>query len=46
MIRRRANAAGIERAVQKENHSSTCSMQLYERRAEDVTLNEVERILI
>jgi hypothetical protein len=57
MIQRRAKPAGhtfaitaylknggtLEKTAQMANHSST---QLYDRRAEEVTLDEVERILI
>ena len=34
----------LERAAAMTNHSSTRTTQLYDRRAEDVTLDEVERI--
>ena len=34
----------LERAAAMANHSSTRTTQLYDRRAEDVTLDEVERI--
>jgi len=56
MIQRRARAAEITtkirptappaRAAQMANHASTRSTQLYDRRAEEVTLDEVERILV
>lgn len=34
----------LERAAAMANHSSTRTTQLYDRQAEDVTLDEVERI--
>ena len=34
----------LERAAAMANHASTHTTQLYDRRAEDVTLDEVERI--
>jgi integrase len=36
----------LERAAQMANHASTRTTQLYDRRAEEVTLDEVERILV
>jgi integrase len=35
----------LERAAQMANHASTRTTQLYDRRAEEVTLDEVERVL-
>jgi site-specific recombinase XerD len=40
------NGGTLERAAQMANHASTCTTQLYDRRAEEVTLDEVERVLI
>ena len=40
------NGGTLERAAQMANHASTRTTQLYDRRAEEVTLDEVERILI
>jgi hypothetical protein len=34
------------RAAQMANHASTRTTQLYDRRADEVTLDEVERILV
>ena len=34
-----------ECAAQKVNHASKCTTQLYDRHTEEVTLDEVERIL-
>jgi hypothetical protein len=42
---RRTPARMDERAAQKVNHASTCTTQLYDRHTEEVTLDEVERIL-
>ena len=39
------NGGTLERAAQMANHASTRTTQLYDRRAEEVTLDEVERIL-
>jgi hypothetical protein len=36
----------LEKAAQMANHASTRTTQLYDRRAEEVTLDEVERVLI
>ena len=36
----------LERAAQMANHASTRTTQLYDRRADEVTLDEVERILV
>ncbi len=35
-----------EKAAQMANHSSTRTTQLYDRHADEVTLDEVERIII
>ena len=40
------NDGTLERAAQMANHASTRTTQLYDRRAEEVTLDEVERILV
>lgn len=40
------NGGTLERAAQMANHASTRTTQLYDRRAEEVTLDEVERMLI
>ncbi len=40
------NGGTIERAAAMANHSSTRTTQLYDRRPDDVTLSEVERVLI
>ncbi|MGC1862785.1 MAG: integrase, partial [Methylocystis sp.] len=40
------NGGALERAAQMANHASTRTTQLYDRRAEEVTLDEVERVLI
>jgi integrase/recombinase XerC len=40
------NGGTLERAAQIANHTSTRTRQLYDRRAEEVTLDEVERVLI
>jgi len=40
------NGGTLERAAQMANHASTRMTQLYDRRAEEVTLDEVERILV
>jgi site-specific recombinase XerD len=39
------NGGTLEKAAQMANHASTRTTQLYDRRAEEVTLEEVERIL-
>ena len=36
----------LERAAQMTNHASTRTTQLYDRRAEEVTLDEVERVVL
>lgn len=40
------NGGTLERAANMANHSSTRTTQLYDRRSDDVSLDEVERILI
>ena len=40
------NGGTLERAARMANHASTRTTQLYDRRAEEVTLDEVERVLI
>jgi integrase len=40
------NGGTLERVAQTANHASTRTTQLYDRRAEKVTLDEVERVLI
>ena len=40
------NGGTLDRAAQMANHASTRTTQLYDRRAEEVTLDEVERILV
>jgi site-specific recombinase XerD len=40
------NGGTLERAAQMVNHASTRTTQLCDRRAEEVTLDEVERILV
>ena len=40
------NGGTLERAAQMANHASTRTTQLYDRRAEEVTLDEVERVII
>ena len=40
------NGGTLERAAQMANHASTRTTQLYDQRAEEVTFDEVERILI
>jgi integrase len=40
------NGGTLERAAQMANHASTRTTRLYDRRAEEVTLDEVERILV
>jgi hypothetical protein len=36
----------LERGVRMANHAGTRTTQLYDRRPEEVTLDEVERILV
>ncbi len=38
--------ARLEKAAVMANHASTRTTQLYDRRRDDVTLDEVERVLI
>ncbi|HEV7283741.1 MAG TPA: integrase, partial [Kaistia sp.] len=40
------NGGTIEKAAAMANHSSTRTTQLYDRRSDEVTLDEVERVLI
>ena len=40
------NEGTLENAAQMANHASTRSTQLYDRRADEISLNEAERILI
>jgi site-specific recombinase XerD len=40
------NGGTLERAASMANHSSTRTTQLYDRRPDEVTLDEVERVLI
>ena len=40
------NEGTLEKAAQMANHASTRTTQLYDRRADEVSLDEVERILI
>jgi site-specific recombinase XerD len=40
------NGGTLERAARMANHASTRTTQLCDRRAEEVTLDEVERILV
>ena len=40
------NGSTLERAATMANHASTRTTQLYDRRSDDVTLDEVERVLI
>jgi integrase/recombinase XerC len=40
------NGGTLERAAQMANHASTRTTQLYDRRAEEVTLDEIERVVI
>lgn len=40
------NGGSLERAATMANHSSTRTTQLYDRRSDEVTLDEVERVLI
>ncbi len=40
------NGGTLERAATMANHASTRTTQLYDRRPDDVTLDEVERVLI
>jgi hypothetical protein len=40
------NGGTLEKAAAMANHASTCTTQLYDRRRDDVSLDEVERIAI
>jgi site-specific recombinase XerD len=40
------NGGTLEKAAMIANHASTRTTQLYDRRSDDVSLDEVERILI
>ena len=40
------NGGTLERAATIANHASTRTTQLYDRRADEVNLDEIERILI
>ncbi|MFJ7441568.1 hypothetical protein ACIQW5_28620 [Methylorubrum thiocyanatum] len=40
------NGGTLERAAVIANHSSTRTTQLYDRRSDEVNLDEIERILI
>jgi len=40
------NGGTLERAATMANHASTRTTQLYDRRSDEVTLDEVERVLI
>jgi integrase/recombinase XerD len=40
------NGGTLERAATMANHASTRTTQLYDRRCDDITLDEVERVLI
>jgi len=40
------NGGTLEKAAQMANHASTRTTQLYDRRADEISLDEVERILI
>lgn len=40
------NGGTLEKAATMANHSSTRTTQLYDRRPDDVTLDEMERVLI
>jgi site-specific recombinase XerD len=40
------NGGTLEKAAQMANHPSTHTTQLYDRRAEEVTLDEVERVML
>ena len=40
------NGGTLERAANMANHASTRTTQLYDRRSDDITLDEVERVLI
>jgi hypothetical protein len=40
------NTHTLSAPLRRPNHASTRTTQLYDRRAEEVTLDEVERILV
>jgi integrase/recombinase XerC len=40
------NGGTLERAATMANHASTRTTQLYDRRSDDITLDDVERVLI
>lgn len=40
------NGGTLEKAAAMANHSSTRTTQLYDRRGDDITLDEVERVMI
>jgi integrase len=40
------NGGTLERAAHMANHASTRTTQLYDRRSDEISLDEVERILI
>jgi integrase len=40
------NGGTLERAATMANHASTRTTQLYDRRSDEVTLDEVEQVLI
>lgn len=40
------NGGTLEKAANMANHSSTRTTHLYDRRSDDISLDEVERILI
>src|ERR1700730_11639719 len=40
------NGGTLEKAARMANHASTRTTQLYDRRSEEVSLDEVERILV
>jgi integrase len=40
------NGGTLERAAAMANHASTRTTQLYDRRSDEVTLSEVERVMI
>jgi hypothetical protein len=42
----RKNGETLKKAAQMANHASTRTTQLYDRRSDEVTLDEVERVLI
>ena len=40
------NGGTLENAAAMANHASTCTTQLYDRRHDDISLDEVERIRV